>query len=439
MLIAKKNREALFDKLLPNSIAILPSAVLQYRSLDVEYPFRQNSDFYYLTAFPEPNAIAIFIKEDSNHKNNQFILFNQELDEQATIWHGSRIGQKQATGIFGADLAYSINQIDNILPELLLNKEILYYPMLQNSGLEANVCKWRTTALNGVKRTSKTNIPQAAKDLLAIIHELRLIKSTLELQKIRYVTQVSANAHKHIMKYVATHKNLTERHIQAEFYSYCLQHGCNDMAYQPIVASGNNACILHYTQNIDVLKDNDIVLIDAGAEYEYYAADITRSFPVNGKFSSPQKDLYNLVLEAQKTAIKHIKPGKLWSDLQQAIVQILVEGLLDLKILKGNIDDLIASNAHQEFYMHGSGHFLGMDVHDVGAYNIHNKPRSLLPGMVLTVEPGLYFSNNANISKQWQGIGIRIEDDILVTEHGHEILTKSAIKEIADIEYLMIN
>ncbi len=439
MLIAKQNRELLFDKLLPNSIAILPASTQQYRSKNIEYPFRQNSDFYYLTEFPEPNAVAVFIKQDNNHKNNQFILFNQDLDNDAQIWHGSMVGQEQAIKVFGADVAYSINKIDQILPELLLNKEILYYPMLQNMQLETNLCNWQKIAYSKIKKSSSVSIPKTAKDLLAIVHELRVIKSVAELKKIRLVTEVSAHAHNHIMHYIAAHKNLTEKHIQAEFYSYCLQHGCDDMAYPPIVAAGNNACTLHYTKNNSVLKNNDLLLVDAGAEYEYYAADITRVCPINGKFSSGQKDLYNLVLSAQKHAIKQIKPGKPWVAMQQAVVKFLVAGLIDLKILTGNAEDLIEQHTYQEFYMHDSGHFLGMDVHDAGMYSINNKSRTLVPGMVLTVEPGLYLARNSKIAAKWQGLGIRIEDDILVTEHGYEILTKSAVKEIADIEHLMIN
>lgn len=431
MLIAKKNREALFSKLQPHSIAILPGAVIQYRNNDTEYPFRQNSDFYYLTEFPEPAAIAVFIKEDNNSKNNQFILFNQDLDHHATVWSGVRIGQEQAMQAFGADIAYSINHIDQILPQLLLNKEFLYYPMFKNTQLESSLCKWQQDPLIKNKTT-----PKIAKDLLAVIHELRIIKSNLELEKIRLATQVSANAHNHVIKYAAMYKNLTEKHIHAEFYSYCLKHGCQDMAYQPIVASGKNACILHYYRNADVLQNNELVLIDAGAEYDYYAADITRVFPVNGKFSAPQKELYNLVLTAQKQAIDKIKPGVLWPNIHQEVVKVLVDGLIDLKILKGHAVDLIAQKTYQEFYMHGTGHFLGLDVHD--ACNINNSSRALEPGMVLTVEPGLYFSNLSRVAEQWRGIGIRIEDDILVTEHGSEILTKSAVKEVVDIENLML-
>jgi Xaa-Pro aminopeptidase len=427
LLIAKQNREALFAKLLPNSIVILPGNKLKYRSNDVEYPFRQNSNFYYITKFVEPNAVAILIKSNNKDHLNQFILFSQESNLEKEIWTGPIVGQQAALELFEADLAYPINQIDLILPTLLVNKDILYYPMFQDLELETNLYKWRNMSQQIAKSQYEKAFPQEAKDLSAILYELRLIKSQLELEKIRYVAQVSAKAHEHIMKYVASNKNLTERQVQAEFYNYCLQHDCQDMAYQPVVASGENACILHYTKNSAVIKKHDLLLVDAGAEYDYYAADITRVCPANKKFSAKQRDLYQVVLYAQKQAINLVKPGLLWSKLQQTIVYSLVQGLVDLKLLTGNVDELISTNAYRAFYMHGSGHFLGMDVHDPSVYKINDQFRSLSPGMVFTVEPGLY----------WQGIGIRIEDDILVTEHGHEVLTKSAVKEIEDIEHLM--
>ena len=427
MLIAKQNREALFAKLLPNSITILPGNKLKYRSGDVEYAFRQNSNFYYLTKFVEPNAVAVFIKSNSTHHPNQFILFNQEVNLEKEIWTGPIVGQQVALELFGADLAYSINQIDLVLPNLLVNKNILYYPMFQDLELDANLYKWRIMSQQIAKLQYEKAFPLEAQDLSSILYELRLIKSPLELEKIRYVTQVSAKAHEHIMKYVSSNKNLTERHVQAEFYNYCLQHDCHDMAYQPVVAAGENACILHYTKNSAAIKKHDLLLVDAGAEYDYYAADITRVFPVNKKFSGKQRDLYQLVLYAQKQAINLVKPGLLWSKLQQTIIHSLVQGLVDLKLLTGDVEELISTNAYRAFYMHGSGHFLGMDVHDPSIYKVNDQFRQLLPGMVFTIEPGLY----------WQGIGIRIEDDILVTEQGHEVLTKSAIKEIEEIEHLM--
>ena len=424
MLIAKQNREKLFNKLQPNSVAIIPGNKLKYRSSDVEYSFRQNSNFYYLTGLTEPNALAVFISE-----KKQFILFTQEPNTDQEIWTGPIIGPNNAIELFGADMAYPINQIDSILPNLLINKDILYYPMLEDLELEANLYKWRLAAKKLARAQHNKAFPDRTENLSVILHELRVIKSSLEIKKIRYVTEISSRAHEHVIKYVATNNkkfNLTERAIQAEFYNYCLQHGCQDMAYSPIVASGANACILHYTKNLDVLKKQDLVLIDAGAEFDYYAADITRVFPVDGKFSKKQRDLYQLVLHAQTQAINIIKPGLLWSELQKIIVREIVEGLIDLKLLSGNIDDLINNNDYKKFYMHGSGHFLGMDVHDPSIYKIDNQFRPLLPGMVLTVEPGIYYN----------GTGIRIEDDILVTEQGHEILT-NAIKSIDDIEHLM--
>lgn len=448
---------------MPNSIAILPGAGIKYRSHDVEYPFRQNSDFYYLTAYLEPDALAVFIKEDNSNQNNihnsgKFILFNKSLDLKHQIWHGELLGQEQAMQQYGADIAYPIEELEQILPKLLSGKEIIYYPKGNNINhtyqCKSNLDKFKQIILDFFKQNPKVQTSSKHQDLLSIIHELRVIKSPVELEKIRYVTKISADAHNHIMEYIAKHKNnnkinnkgndnLTERHVQAEFYKYCLQNGCDEMAYQPIVAGGNNACILHYTQNASQLRSNELLLIDAGAEYSNYAADITRVFPINGKFSANQKEIYSLVLFAQKQAIEQIRPGKIWSNIQLTILEILVQGLIDLKILSGNLKDLIVQQAYKEFYMHGSGHFLGLDVHDVGSYTINQQSRELVPGMVLTVEPGLYFPLNFNakemLDQKWQGMGIRIEDDILVTEKGFEVLTSSALKEIDEIENLMLN
>jgi len=429
LLIAKQNRQALFNIMQPNSIAILWGKKLQYRTHDVEYLFRQDSNFYYLTAFEEPEAIAVFIKFTASEQ--QFILFSQAKNLDQEQWSGPIIGQQLAKEIYGADLAYDILQIDNILPELLLNKAVLYYPVLQKLELENDLLKWRNLSSKIIKAKNNHFFPRITQDLSAILYELRLIKSPLELKNIRYAAEISAKAHEHIMYYVANSKQLTEKHIQTEFHNYCLRNGCTDMAYPAIVASGANACILHYTKNSAMLKSGDLLLIDAGAEYNYYAADITRTFPINGKFSGLQRDLYQLVLRAQHLVINKIKPGLLWSDMQNTIVHCITQGLVDLKILQGNIDQLIESAAYKKFYMHGSGHFLGMDVHDPSTYKIDNQYRTLLPGMVLTVEPGIYIREH--------NIGIRIEDDILVTNNGFEVLTKISIKDIDDLEYLMKN
>lgn len=461
-------RNALFKELLPNSIAIIPSGKIQYRSKDVEYPFRQDSDFYYLTGYPENNALAVFIKEEQEsndadvngniklnaNNKNKFILFNQRNNLKHQIWHGKLIGQEQAVLHYGADYAYPIEKIDEILPKLLLGKKIVYYSgftlslnnlNLHNLDLDY-LDRWQLIVFNFFKKHSKVkafseNQFKQNKDLLSIIHKLRVIKFPIELDKIRYVTKISADAHNHVMRYVANSKNLTEKHVHAEFYKYCLQNGCDDMAYSPIIAAGDNACILHYTKNVSKLQEDELLLIDAGAEYSNYAADITRTFPVSGKFSAHQKEIYNLVLFAQKQAIEQIRPGQLFNNIQRTVVSIIVQGLIDLKILSGNLADLIHQQAYKQFYMHGSSHFLGLDVHDVGNYTINQHPIPLRQGMVLTVEPGLYFPFDAQnrLNMKWQGIGIRIEDDILITEKGFEILTSNAIKEIDEIEHLMLN
>lgn len=413
----------------PNSIAIIWGNKLQYRNHDVEYLFRQDSNFYYLTSFEEPQAIAVFIKSSNNEE--QFLLFSQAKSSDQEVWSGPIIGQQLAKEVYGADLAYDILQIDSILPALLVNKSVLYYPMLQKLEIESDLLTWRNLSYKVVKAKNNYSFPKITQDLSAILYELRLIKSPLELKNIRYAAEISAKAHEYIMYYVANNKQLTEKHIQAEFHNYCLKHGCTDMAYPAIVASGANACVLHYTKNSAILKPGNLLLIDAGAEYNYYAADITRTFPINGKFSALQKDLYQLVLRAQNLVIHKIRPGLLWSDMQTTIVHCITQGLIDLKILNGNIEELIESGAYRKFYMHSSGHFLGMDVHDPSSYKVHNQYRKLLPGMVLTVEPGIYI--------QEQRIGIRIEDDILVTDNGYEVLTNIAIKDIDDLEYLMKN
>lgn len=439
MTITKQNRQALFDKLTPGSLAILPGAIKQYRNSDVEYTFRQDSDFFYLTGFSEPGAVAVFIKQDSNPKNNLFILFYPRQKKSYQVWHGFAMTTDQIIKEFDVDVVYAAEQLDEILPELLLNKETIYYPIFSNISITKKLANWQKKILNQAKYSLNCSVPRTIKDLSIIIHELRVIKSPEELKKIRYVTEVSAKAHNYVMQYVARNKNITEKQVQAIFYNYCLQNGCDDLAYPSIVAMGNNACVLHYTKNKEQLEDGKLLLLDAGAEYDYYAADITRVFPISARFSSTQKELYELVLAAQKQAIREIKPGKPWFEIQQSIVKVLVTGLVDLKILTGEIEQLIKEKKYQEYYMHSSGHFLGMDVHDVGMYNINGKSRVLVPGMVLTVEPGLYLPKNSKVAEKWQGIGIRIEDDILVTDQGCEILTKTAVKEISEIEYLMLN
>ena len=440
--IAKFNRDKLFSQLLPNSIAILFGDKLKYRNNDVAYTFRQNSDFLYLTGFNEPNAIAVFIKGDLALSQDKFILFHQRLDDNYKIWNGAGVTNEQLSNLFGVDESYFTDQIDVVLPGLLSNKDLIYHP-LKNNFITNKIKNWQELSLQLAKNKTTAFSKQGVQDLSALIHQLRMIKSDLELEKIRYVTNKSANAHKHIMEYVAKHKNLTERDIQAQFYCYCLQQGCEDMAYTPIVAAGANACVLHYHKNSELLHHGDLLLIDAGAEYCGYAADITRVLPINGKFSSRQKEIYNLVLLAQQQAIAKIAPGELLVNIQKNIVEVLVDGLVDLKILDGSREELINNQAYKSFYMHNFGHFLGLDVHDVSVVDKNASQTTtgikLEPRMVLTVEPGLYLPASLPIDPVWHDIGIRIEDDILVTVNGAENLTAAAPKEVDEIEYLMLN
>lgn len=396
-----RRRQQIFDQLPTPSIAILEGAALRYRNGDVSYPFRQDSGFYYLTGFEEPNAILVFLKKGSQ---NRFILFCEPASEKDLIWTGPRAGLEEAVQDFGADEAYARSEFERHL-----------------------------------KKRQKGQGPILK--LLDFISEMRLIKSSAEISCMRTAAQISADAHRVLMAHCAPNQN--EHELEALFQFRCAQGGARELAYSSIVAGGAHACILHYVKNNKPLQSGDLVLVDAGAEYQNYAADITRTFPVNGKFTAPQKALYELVLKAQCAAIEAIKPGLVWDRLQSIIVEILTEGLVDLGILKGNPKQLIVDKAYQKFYMHSSGHWLGLDVHDAGSYKhtAHKKNpecRSLEAGMVLTVEPGLYICpGHSEVSKEWWGMGIRIEDDILVTPQGYEVLSDAAPKMPEEIEKLM--
>lgn len=396
-----RRRQEIFDQLPTPSIAVLHGAVECYRNGDVTYPFRQDSHFYYLTGFEEPDAILVLIKKEFDHR---FILFCEPASEKDRIWTGPRAGVEGAQQDFGADEAYARSEFEARLKKLQKGQG----PVL---------------------------------DLLDLISEMRMIKSTAEIALIRKAARISAEAHGVLMAHCVPHQN--EYELEALFQFRCAQAGARRLAYSSIVAGGANACTLHYVKNDQLLQSGDFVLVDAGAEYQNYAADITRTFPVNGKFTVPQKTLYNLVLKAQCAAISVIKPGLIWDRLQAIIVEILTEGLVDLGILKGNPQELIAAKAYQKFYMHSSGHWLGLDVHDVGSYqkSRHKKNpdyRPLEAGMVLTVEPGLYIRpGQAAVPKEWWGMGIRIEDDILVTPEGYEVLSDAAPKTIEEIENIM--
>jgi Xaa-Pro aminopeptidase len=404
------------------------------RNRDADYPYRQDSDFHYLTGFPEPEAVAVLIPK---RKHGEYVLFCRERDPLMETWHGRRAGLEGAMETYGADDAFPITDMDDILPGLLEGHERLYYTMGVNSAFDARVTGW----VNTLKEKSRAGV-HAPGEFVALdhfLHDMRLYKSRPEISAMRKAAKISAAAHKNAMQ--VCQPGMMEYEVEAEFHHHFKRHNC-EHAYTPIVGGGENGCILHYTENNAELKDGELLLIDAGAEYDLYAADITRTFPINGRFSDAQKALYEVVLEAQLAAIEKVKPGNHWNDPHEAAVKVLTKGLAKLGLLKGNVRTLIKEDAYRSFYMHRTGHWLGMDVHDVGDYKVGEAWRELEPGMVLTIEPGLYVAPGTKVgkravAKKWQGIGIRIEDDVLVTKDGCEVLTKDVPKSVADIEALM--
>lgn len=426
----KARRDKLMQQMDKNSIAIIMAAPEHLRAGDSHYAYRQNSNFQYLTGFDEPYAAAVFIP---GRKEGEFVFFNQSNDLDLEIWIGKRVGQEGACQAYGADEAFPIEKLDDIMPKLMQGKETLYYGFGVCNQLDKQVANW----LNQIRRAVRAGVggPEKMVNLNQLIHEMRLIKSEAEIQLMRTAAELSAKAH--ILGMKAAIEAKYEYQVEAILWHHLNMNGCRSWAYPPIVGCGPNACILHYIQNEAPLKKDELLLVDAGGEYQYYAADITRTYPVNGKFSEEQKMIYELVLQSQKAAIESIKPETPWITAQKNIIRVLTEGLVKLAILKGSVEQLIKDEAYKEFYMHNSGHWLGLDVHDAGAYKINDEWRLLKPGMVLTVEPGLYIKPNKNVDPRWWNIGVRIEDDVLVTEQGCEVLSAEVPKEIKEIEALM--
>ena len=427
----KKRRKHLIQSVGKGNIALIASASVSTRNRDVDYPFRQDSDFFYLTGFNEPDALAVFVP---GREQGEYILFCREFDEKKALWEGAHSGLEGATAQYDADDAFPIDDLDDILPGLMENKTKVFYPMGRNLELDHSLLEW----INHIKCQSRSGVvaPGELISLELILHEMRLFKSTSELKLLRHAAEVSAKAHVKAMQ--ACKAGLFEYQIEAEIIYHFIQNGLRAVAYPSIVAGGINACTLHYTENTSKLKNGDLLLIDAGAECDHYAADITRTFPISGKFSEPQKQLYQLVLDAQTAALEQIKPGVAWNIAHDVSVEVLTKGLVELGLLKGKVKKLIKDEKYKQFYMHRIGHWLGMDVHDVGDYKINQEWRLLEAGMVLTVEPGLYIPKDCkSVDEKWRGIGIRIEDDVLVTIQGHEILTSAVPKSIVEIEALM--
>ena len=427
----QRRRRRLMRMMEPDSIAILPAAPERLRNRDVHYPYRQDSDFMYLTGFPEPEAVAVLIP---GRKQAEYILFCRARDPQREVWDGPRAGQEGAVEHHGADDSFPISDLDEILPRMLEERTRVYYAMGCDPELDRRMSEW----ISSIRAQARSGI-QGPLEFIALdhyLHELRLFKSPAELKAMRTAAGISAAAHARVMR--ACRPGMMEYQLQAEMEHECARQGARHQAYPPIVGGGANACVLHYINNTESLHDGDLVLIDAGCEYDHYASDITRTFPVNGRFSKAQRELYEVVLDAQLAAIDAVRPGAHWNKPHEAAVKSITRGLVRLGLLKGRTPDLIKKEAYRKFFIHRTGHWLGMDVHDVGDYKIDGEWRTLEPGMTLTVEPGLYIPpGTRGVAKKYHGIGIRIEDDVLVTADGHEVLSADAPKAVDDIELLM--
>ncbi len=437
----QRRRNELMALMEEKSIAILPSANLVSRNSDVEYQFRQNSDFYYLTGFDEPESVIVLVP---GREHGECILFCRERDADEEQWHGDITGPERAMQLFGIDDAFPISDIDDILPGLIEGRSKLYYAMGAQKEFDGRVISW-VNQISTNKQTG-TRPPGEFVQLDQYLHELRLFKSQAELNVMKRAAEITGKAHRRLLEVVEP--GMYEYELDAELQYTFLKNGAKSAAYPSIVGSGNNGCILHYISNRDQIRKGDLVLVDAGAEYENYASDVTRTFPASGKFTKVQAEVYDIVLAAQAAAIEEIKPGNHWSQPHDAAVRVITEGLISLGLLEGDLDELIQSEAYKPFYMHKTGHWLGLDVHDVGEYRLEDSLplndshssqvwREFEPGMVMTVEPGIYIEESMDVPGKYKGIGIRIEDNVLVTKDGCEVLTAEIPKSIEEIENYM--
>ncbi len=425
----RQRREKLMSNIGVGNIGIMTAAQELIRNGDAHYRYRQNSDFYYLTGFREPEAVLVMIP---GRTDGETILFVRERDPQMEIWNGPRAGIEGACKEFGANQAYPITELDTRLPELLQDKKQVHYALGRDVAFENRLRGWLEAVRKKVRQG--VNAPDDFVNIEHHLHEMRLFKSPKEIELMRTAAEISAKAHHLAMREVK--EGMYEYQLAALIEYEFKRNGCAANAYETIVGGGANACVLHYVENNAPLKQGDLVLVDAGGELDYYAADITRTFPVGGKFSEKQAAIYDLVLTAQAEALKVVKPGNLWNAPQEAIIRVSAKGLLELGLLTGTVEQIIKDQTYRRFYMHNSGHWLGLDVHDVGAYKTQGQWRTFAPGMVITVEPGLYIAASDDIDAAWWNIGVRIEDDVLVTESGYDILSKGVPKSIAEIEGL---
>ncbi len=408
------------------AIAVVPTAPERVRNRDSHYPYRFDSHFYYLTGFAEPEAVLVLVAEKS-------LLFCRSRNPEREIWDGFRYGPQAARERFGFDAAHPIGELDREMERLLENQSALYYPMGADPEWDARAMRW----LNAVRARVRAGIaaPERVHDVRALVDDMRLVKDAHELGVMRRAARIAAAAHRRAMQ--RARPGRYEYEIEAELLYEFRRSGAQTPAYTPIVAGGANACVLHYVANDAPLRDGDLLLIDAGCELDGYASDLTRTYPVNGRFSGAQREVYEVVLAAQRAALDRVRPGNAWNEPHDAAVRVLAQGLIDLKLVPGSLDGVLEKETYKRFYMHRTGHWLGLDVHDAGDYKRQGNWRALAPGMTLTVEPGLYIRAEPDVPERLRNIGVRIEDDVRVAEGGCEVLTAEAPKAIADLEALM--
>jgi Xaa-Pro aminopeptidase len=426
----RERRRRLMAGLPGDAAVLLPGAALIPRSRDSEYPFRQDSDFHYLTGFPEPDALLVLLP---GREAGESVLFCQDRDPHLEAWTGRRCGAEGAEREYGIDQAFANAERDERLATLLDGRATLYLPLDDSAALHLAEAL-RAELQDGARRGARP--PLAFADVAVRLHEERLIKSPAELALLRHAGAVSARAHRRAMQ--ASAPGIMEYQLQAELEHEFLWQGGSGPAYASIVAGGGNARVLHYIENADTLRDGDLVLIDAGAEFDLYAGDITRTFPVGGRFGEAQRALYEVVLGAQQRALEAVGPGTTLAAIHSGVLRDLTAGLIELGLLAGDLEACLENQAWRRFYLHATSHWLGLDVHDVGQYRRDGEPRPLVPGMVLTIEPGLYVPDDDDIPVAYRGLGIRIEDDVAVTEEGREVLTADVPKRVADIAALMV-
>jgi Xaa-Pro aminopeptidase len=412
-----------------HGIAVIPTAEEVARNGDTHYAYRHDSSFYYLTGFAEPEAVLVLIAGAAP----QAILFCREKNLEREIWDGYRVGPEAAKERYAFDATYPIAQLDEKLAELMSNQPVLFCPLGADAAWDQRLLKLRAAVQAKVR--SGVRAPDEIRDVRALLHEMRLLKDAVELDIMRRAAAISAQAHQRAMRF--TRPGLFEYQVEAELLHEFCRHGARHAAYPSIVAGGAHACVLHYVDNHARLNDGELLLIDAGCEVEGYAADITRTFPVNGKFGAAQKDVYEIVLAAQAAAIAAARPGNAWDAPHDAALRILAQGFIDLKLCQGSVDGVLESKSYKRFYMHRTGHWLGMDVHDAGDYKVGDHWRKLQADMVFTVEPGCYIRPAEDVPQALWNIGVRIEDDVAISAQGNEVLTAAAPKTVAEIEELM--